>query len=165
MNVEGQPQKPFDPNAAPSITATQGTVEEWTVENHTMENHEFHIHQVHFQVESQNNFEINGDQQAPGITGQYLDTIDVPTWDGNPAHPFPSVSLRMDFRGNYIGDFVFHCHILEHEDMGMMNIIRVVPQATAAVSKEGVKATSSVDTSGSTTATTSTREVDKMEMN
>ena len=165
MNVEGQPQKPFDPNAAPSITATQGTVEEWTVENHTMENHEFHIHQVHFQVESQNNFEINGDQQAPGITGQYLDTIDVPTWDGNPAHPFPSVSLRMDFRGNYIGDFVFHCHILEHEDMGMMNIIRVVPQATAAVSKEGEKATSSIDTSGSTSATTSTREVDKMEMN
>jgi hypothetical protein len=49
--------------------------------------------------------------------------------------------------------------------MGMMNIIRVVPQATAAVSKEGVKATSSIDTSGSTSATTSTREVDKMEMN
>ncbi|PNE12466.1 MAG: hypothetical protein CR217_03255 [Beijerinckiaceae bacterium] len=31
----------------------------------------------------------------------------------------------MDFRGHDIGDFVFHCHILGHEDLGMMNIIRV----------------------------------------
>ena len=118
MDVEGQPEKPFDPNATPAITAAQGTVEEWTVENHALENHEFHIHQIHFLVESQNNFEINGNQQAPGITGQYLDTIEVPTWDGNPAHPFPSVTLRLDFRGNDIGDFVFHCHILNHEDQG-----------------------------------------------
>lgn len=33
----------------------------------------------------------------------------------------------MDFRGPDIGDFVFHCHILEHEDGGMMQIIRVLP--------------------------------------
>jgi hypothetical protein len=82
-------------------------------------------HQLHFLVESQNNFELNGSQQAPAITGQYLDMIQVPFWDQNPAHPFPSVTLRIDFRGNDIGDFVFHCHILNHEDLGMMNIIRV----------------------------------------
>jgi FtsP/CotA-like multicopper oxidase with cupredoxin domain len=126
MDVQGQPEKIFDPNAPPAITATQGTVEEWTVENHTLENHEFHFHQLHFLVESQNNFEINGDQQAPGITGQYLDMIEVPNWDGNTAHPFPSVTLRIDFRGPDIGTFVFHCHILNHEDLGMMNIIQVV---------------------------------------
>jgi hypothetical protein len=33
----------------------------------------------------------------------------------------------MDFRGPDIGNFVFHCHILEHEGGGMMNIIQVVP--------------------------------------
>jgi FtsP/CotA-like multicopper oxidase with cupredoxin domain len=43
----------------------------------------------------------------------------------NPPPPFPSVTLRIDFRGHDIGDFVFHCHILGHEDLGMMNIIRV----------------------------------------
>jgi FtsP/CotA-like multicopper oxidase with cupredoxin domain len=46
-----------------------GTVEEWTVENHTTANHEFHFHQLHFLVESQNNFEINGDSRrrpSPG---------------------------------------------------------------------------------------------------
>ncbi len=125
MDVEGQSEKVFDPNATPAITATQGTVEEWTVENRTLENHEFHLHQLHFLVEGQPNFEINGNEQAPGITGQFLDMIEVPHWDGDPAHPYPRVTLRIDFRGQDIGDFVFHCHILGHEDLGMMNIIRV----------------------------------------
>ena len=40
----------------------------------------------------------------------------------------PSVKLRMDFRGPEVGDFVYHCHILEHEDGGMMAIIRVLPR-------------------------------------
>jgi FtsP/CotA-like multicopper oxidase with cupredoxin domain len=127
MAVAGQPEKVFDPNSAPAITATQGTVEEWTVENHTLENHEFHFHQLHFLVESQNNFKINGQTQAPAIVGQYLDMIEVPGWDGNPTHAFPNVKLRIDFRGADIGTFVFHCHILNHEDLGMMNIIQVVP--------------------------------------
>jgi FtsP/CotA-like multicopper oxidase with cupredoxin domain len=130
MAVAGQPEKVFDPNAPPAITATQGTVEEWTVENHALENHEFHFHQVHFLVESQNNFEINGQVQAPAITGQYLDMIEVPGWDGNTNHPFPNVKLRIDFRGPDTGIFVFHCHILNHEDLGMMNIIQVVPQGS-----------------------------------
>jgi FtsP/CotA-like multicopper oxidase with cupredoxin domain len=134
MDVQGQPEKQFDPNAPPAITATQGTVEEWTVENHTLENHEFHFHQVHFLVESQNNFKINNDQPPPPVKGQYLDMIEVPNWDGNTAHPFPSVTLRIDFRGSDIGVFVFHCHILGHEDLGMMNIIKVqaAPGSTSA---------------------------------
>jgi FtsP/CotA-like multicopper oxidase with cupredoxin domain len=126
MAVAGQPETVYDPNALPAITATQGTVEQWTVENHALENHEFHMHQVHFLVESQNNFETNGQAQAPAVTGQYLDTVEVPGWDGNPNHPYPSVTLLVDFRGQDIGNFVFHCHILNHEDQGMMNIVQVV---------------------------------------
>jgi FtsP/CotA-like multicopper oxidase with cupredoxin domain len=38
------------------------------------------------------------------------------------------VTLLMDFRGNLTGDFVYHCHILSHEDKGMMAIIRVLPR-------------------------------------
>ncbi len=133
MAVAGQPETVFDPNAGPAITATQGTVEEWTVENHALENHEFHFHQLHFLVESQNNFELNGQTQAPAIVGQYLDMIEVPGWDGNPSHAYPNVKLRIDFRGPDVGTFVFHCHILGHEDLGMMNIIQVVPAGTAEV--------------------------------
>jgi multicopper oxidase len=38
----------------------------------------------------------------------------------------------MDFRGMDIGDFVYHCHIAEHEDDGMMAIVRVVPAIASA---------------------------------
>jgi FtsP/CotA-like multicopper oxidase with cupredoxin domain len=122
----------FDPNNPPAIVTTQGSVEEWTVQNQTLENHEFHIHQLHFLVESQNNFTENGSTPDPSIDGQVLDTIQVPFWDGNPDHPFPSVTLKLDFRGPDTGDFVYHCHIAEHEDGGMMAIIRVEPSSTAA---------------------------------
>jgi FtsP/CotA-like multicopper oxidase with cupredoxin domain len=133
MAVVGRPKHVFDPNLPPDIVATQGTVEQWTIQNRAGENHEFHFHQLHFLVQSQNNFEINGFPQAPAVTGQYLDMIQVPAWDGNPNHPFPSVTALIDFRGPDIGDFVFHCHILGHEDLGMMNIIRV--QSPTAANK------------------------------
>ena len=84
-------------------------------------------------VLAQNNFEANGSQPVPSAQGQMLDTIQIPFWDGNPTHPFPSVRVRMDFRGPDLGDFVYHCHIAEHEDDGMMAIIRVMPSSTAAV--------------------------------
>jgi FtsP/CotA-like multicopper oxidase with cupredoxin domain len=125
MAVDGKPEHIFDPNLPPDIVATQGTAEEWIIQNRAGENHEFHFHQVHFLVKSQDNFETNGSVQSPALTGQYLDMIQVPYWDGNKNHPFPSVTVLIDFRGPDIGDFVFHCHILNHEDLGMMNIIQV----------------------------------------
>lgn len=118
----------FDPNNPPSVTVTQGTVEKWIVSNIAQENHEFHMHQIHFKVLSQDNFEINHAQQAPVIDGQYLDMVEIPYWDNitNPnQNQAPQVELLMDFRGMDVGDFVYHCHILSHEDLGMMAIIHV----------------------------------------
>jgi FtsP/CotA-like multicopper oxidase with cupredoxin domain len=132
ITVAGATPELFDPNNPPAIVTTQGAVEDWTIENQAMENHEFHIHQIHFLVLSQNNFAINGTQPNPSIQGQMLDMIQVPFWDGNPSHPYPSVTVRMDFRGADIGDFVYHCHIAGHEDGGMMAIIRVERSRTAA---------------------------------
>ena len=63
----------------------------------------------------------------PPAEQQYLDTVVVPYWKGH--GPFPSVTVLMDFRGKITGDFVYHCHILEHEDGGMMATIRVLPRA------------------------------------
>ena len=149
MGAEGLPEQPFDPNAPASIVANQGTVEEWTVENRTGENHEFHIHQLHFLVESQNNFEINRSHPAPAVTGQYLDTVEVPYWDQNPSHPFPNVKLLVDFRGPDIGNFVYHCHIAEHEDKGMMSIIEVRPPSVAGNSASGIPASGASPAVGS----------------
>ena len=124
ITVDGQTPTAFDPNNPPAITTTQGAVEEWTIENRSGESHEFHIHQIHFLLEAINGVPVPPEQQ------QFLDMINVPFWTG--AGPFPSVTVRLDFRGRDIGDFVYHCHILEHEDNGMMAIIRVLPKGSAA---------------------------------
>jgi len=124
----GQQPTLFDNNNPPAVVTTQGSVEKWIVQNIAQENHEFHMHQIHFNVISQDNFEINGSTQAEAINGQFLDMIEVPFWDNvkNPNQSSaPQVELTMDFRGMDIGDFVYHCHILSHEDLGMMAIIRV----------------------------------------
>jgi FtsP/CotA-like multicopper oxidase with cupredoxin domain len=117
ITVVGQPETSFDPNNPPAITTTQGAVEDWTIENHAMELHAFHIHQIHFLLMAQNG--------VPVENPQFMDTVNVPYWSG--TGPYPSITVRMDFRGAVIGDFVYHCHILAHEDAGMMATIRVNP--------------------------------------
>ena len=117
ITVDGQKPRRFDMNfKRPNITVRQGTVEDWVVENRAPEAHNFHIHQLHFQV-----LERDG---KPVREPALRDTIDLPFWDGK--GPYPSLKLRMDFRNpRIVGTFVYHCHILEHEDGGMMGIIRV----------------------------------------
>jgi FtsP/CotA-like multicopper oxidase with cupredoxin domain len=118
ITVDGQKQKIFDPNEKPAITTNVGAVEDWTIENHALETHDFHIHQIHFLL-----LEVNGKP----VTNQDLrDSIEIPFWPG--TGPYPSVKVRMDFRDPTIaGTFVFHCHILLHEDLGMMHKIQVLP--------------------------------------
>jgi FtsP/CotA-like multicopper oxidase with cupredoxin domain len=120
ITVDGQEEIPFDPNNPPAITTTQGAVEEWTIENRTAEVHEFHMHQIHFLVEAINGVPIPPKQQ------QLYDVFQVGYWNGKGTPP--SITVKMDFRGPDKGDFVYHCHILDHEDHGMMAIIRVLPK-------------------------------------
>ena len=118
ITVDGQKQKVFDPNEKPVIVTKVGAVEDWVVENRALETHAFHIHQIHFRV-----MEVDG---KPVKDQDLRDTIEIPFWDGKSA--FPSVKLRMDFRDPTIaGTFLFHCHILLHEDLGMMHKIEVDP--------------------------------------
>jgi FtsP/CotA-like multicopper oxidase with cupredoxin domain len=152
ITVDGATPTIFDPANPPAIITTQGQVEDWTIENRAIENHEFHFHQIHFLVLAQSNFQINGSQPQTNIDGQFLDMIQIPYWDGNPKHPYPSVKVRMDFRGADIGDFVYHCHILGHEDNGMMAVIRVLPAASSKQSTPTPKATASIRTNDSTSA-------------
>ncbi len=119
ITVDGQPQKVFDANEKPAITTKVGAVEDWTIENRALETHAFHIHQIHFKL-----LEIDG---KPAPNQDMLDTIDIPYWEGH-GHPYHSVKVRMDFRDpTTAGTFVFHCHILLHEDLGMMHKILVEP--------------------------------------
>jgi FtsP/CotA-like multicopper oxidase with cupredoxin domain len=123
LTVDGQTPKAFQMGSdVPNIVTHQGDVEDWIIENRTQEVHAFHIHQVHFLV-----LEWFGLQVKEGIL---RDTVNVPYWDGkNPV--YPRVKLRIDFRDpNAVGLFPYHCHLLEHEDAGMMGLIRVEPALT-----------------------------------
>jgi FtsP/CotA-like multicopper oxidase with cupredoxin domain len=120
ITVDGQTPAPFDPQSGvPNIVAKQGTVEDWIIENRSSELHAFHIHQLHF---------LLLDYRGRPVNEPFLrDTVNVPYYDGK-ALEYPSVRVRMDFRDpNTVGDFVYHCHLLEHEDGGMMGLIRVEP--------------------------------------
>jgi hypothetical protein len=80
------------------------------------------------------------------------DTINVPYYNGHTL-AYPSVRLRMDFRDpNSVGTFVYHCHLLEHEDGGMMGLIRVEPadsqQANVPASHPNPAQTPRAKTSG-----------------
>ena len=125
ITLDGEHPKPFDPSSGiPDIVAKQGTVEDWIIENRSNELHAFHIHQLHFLL-----LEYNG---RPVNEPFLRDTVNVPYYDGR-ALSYPSVRIRMDFRDpNIVGDFVYHCHLLEHEDNGMMGMIRVEPAEPAS---------------------------------
>ena len=95
----------FAPNAAPITSARIGTYQHWRIVNQTSELHPFHIHQVHFLAYAENG--------VPLAHPEWLDTVNVP-YRG-------SVDVILDFTDPVIkGMSVFHCHLLNHEDKGMM---------------------------------------------
>jgi FtsP/CotA-like multicopper oxidase with cupredoxin domain len=123
ITVDGQTPRPFDPSSrVPDIVVKQGTVEDWIVENRSSELHAFHIHQLHFMLLDYGGVPVNE---------RFLrDTVNVPYYNGRDLS-YPSVRLRMDFRDpNIVGTFLYHCHLLEHEDKGMMGVIQVLPADT-----------------------------------
>jgi FtsP/CotA-like multicopper oxidase with cupredoxin domain len=95
----------FAPNAAPMVRAKVGTFQHWRIVNDSKELHPMHIHQVHFLAYAENG--------NPIADPTWLDTVNVP-YGG-------SVDVIMDFTNPVIkGMSVFHCHLLNHEDKGMM---------------------------------------------
>ena len=90
-------------------TMTLGDTEEWHFINRTYEPHPVHIHVNDFQVVAINDQPV--DQQ------HYRDTAMLP--------PFGTLTIRHRFE-DFTGQFVMHCHILFHEDHGMMQLLEVV---------------------------------------
>jgi FtsP/CotA-like multicopper oxidase with cupredoxin domain len=121
LTVDGQTPKMFDMNSTvPDIVAEQGTVEDWIIENRSNELHAFHIHQLHFLLLDYLDRPVN--------ENFVRDTVNVPYYNAH-SLTYPSIRVRMDFRDpNTVGTFPYHCHLLEHEDKGMMGSIQVVPQ-------------------------------------
>ncbi len=97
----------------------------WTIFNNTTQHHTFHIHQIHFRVDKINGRPV-GEDEAP-----IRDNVDVP--------PQAVVEMTMPFDETYLaGEFVLHCHILAHEDRGMMmNISLHLLKSENDISKPG----------------------------
>ncbi|HTD37301.1 MAG TPA: multicopper oxidase domain-containing protein [Candidatus Limnocylindrales bacterium] len=109
----------------PHIHVKRRTVEEWYLVNASPEIHAFHIHQLTF-VTEQSDFE-------GGKVHIYQDTvalppakiIGTPPYGPNPLLAPSVTKIKIDFRNVDKGQFVFHCHMLFHEDAGMMGIVEV----------------------------------------
>ena len=110
----------------PLAKGNNAVSEPWELINTHDEDHNFHIHQTKFRVAV---------SSSSGAAGALVDNIpvlhgngdcdgSVDNWRSGACHVQP-VALSIPF--SQVGDFVYHCHILEHEDGGMMAHIRVVP--------------------------------------
>jgi suppressor of ftsI len=108
--------KVFDENRT-DVTVKLGDTEEWTILNKDSQYHDFHIHQTGFLVT-----EVNA---VPTHFDGLRDTFSVPpVRNGKPGE----AKLIIPFTNPVIvGRFVFHCHVVKHEDKGMMATIEVVP--------------------------------------
>jgi suppressor of ftsI len=92
-----------------------GAVEEWTIRNVSRERHPFHIHVNDFQVIS-----VDG---RPYNARSLADTFPLPVGG--------EIVIRMHFT-DFTGEYVYHCHILAHEDRGMMGTVEVERRTGAA---------------------------------
>jgi len=100
----------------PMINVTENptvdTVEDWEIYNFTEDAHPIHLHLVRFEVLNRTDFDgnpsVNGSKQ-PWETG-FKDTVVA----------YPGEITRIRARFDIVGLYVWHCHILEHEDNEMM---------------------------------------------
>ena len=129
--------KPYDPKRV-DRTLTLGDVDEWTLQSY-FASHPFHIHVNPFQIVKildPNGKDVSGpeavddadghvDPQYRNMKGVWKDTLWVKGSTNNQPQGVYTVVVRTRYE-RYIGDYVQHCHILDHEDQGMMQNISVV---------------------------------------
>jgi len=104
-----------------------GSTEQWEIYNFTVDAHPIHVHQVMFQVVDREPFVLDE------VTGQAVPTgASVPpeTWESgykDTVIAYPGQITRIKARFDLAGLYVWHCHIVEHEDNEMMRPYRVGP--------------------------------------
>jgi bilirubin oxidase len=102
----------FDMNRV-DLETTVGQVELWDLVNTTFMDHPIHIHGTQFQMVAR----TVGGQAAPVPYRAWLDTVNVPAGE----------TITIKTRQTMPGKRMFHCHILPHEDAGMMAVLDVQP--------------------------------------
>jgi FtsP/CotA-like multicopper oxidase with cupredoxin domain len=101
--------KGYDPNRI-DADVPLGATEEWTFTNRSGQDHPIHLHDINFQALS------IGGSTPTGPDAEWKETVNVPAWS--------STTVRVQFP-DFTGTYMFHCHILEHEDKMLMGQFRV----------------------------------------
>ena len=130
-----------DPNVAPGVwtkrlwmdTVTEnpavGATEVWEIYNATGDAHPMHIHEIVFEVVNRQDILVDEDTQqvqvVPGSVPTPPESWETGFKDTVTAYPGQVTRVRAQF--NTPGQFVWHCHIVEHEDNEMMRPFRIGP--------------------------------------
>ncbi len=116
-----------------------GSTELWCILNLTEDTHPFHVHLVQFQALGRDLYNTDGFHLATGATTAPISFQAHGTLDANElgwkdtvrVNPGEMVSIAATFDG-FTGRYMYHCHILEHEDHDMMRPFIVMPAAALA---------------------------------
>jgi spore coat protein A len=132
-DMKGMPKRMLLNNAHWSMPVTENptlnSVEIWSLLNFTDDSHPIHLHAVRFQILDRRSFEPEAYYHGGKI--QYIGPVVPPTpneagWkDTVQAHPGMVTRIIVRFEG-YAGRYVWHCHILEHEDNEMMRPYEII---------------------------------------
>jgi suppressor of ftsI len=118
MYLEGSSPHSWNPDVPEWSDSVLGEVEEWTIRNDTTQEHPFHVHVNPFQVMRVQG-PYNGSAPPPALVSGYHDVVVVP--------PRGEAVVRTQFTDFPGGPVLMHCHILDHEDMGMMTSFVIQP--------------------------------------
>ena len=130
-----------DPNTAPGVWTKRlwmdpvtedpavGTTEVWELYNATADAHPMHIHEVAFEVLNRQDIAVDEDnhevQVAPDSQAAAPEPWETGVKDTVIAYPGQVTRVRIHF--DTPGQYVWHCHIVEHEDNEMMRPYRIGP--------------------------------------
>ena len=130
-----------DPNSAPGEWTAQawmdpvtenpavGATEVWELYNATGDAHPMHIHEIAFEVVNRQDIIVDEDTHTVQVTPGSIPTPPQPWETGvkDTVIAYPGQVTRVRTRFNNAGQFVWHCHIVEHEDNEMMRPYRIGP--------------------------------------
>jgi spore coat protein A, manganese oxidase len=128
-----------DPNVAPGVWTKRlwmdpvtenpavGATEVWELYNATEDAHPMHIHEVHFELVNRQDILVDEDAETVQVTGS---PSPPEPWENglkDTVIAYPGQVTRVRLRFDRPGQFVWHCHIVEHEDNEMMRPYRIGP--------------------------------------
>lgn len=125
LNPDGSPNlRAFADPLTESVKL--GAVEVWNVINNTVDVHPIHLHLVQFQVLDRRPVRRNAAGHVIGYGAPFQPDLNERGWKDT-VRMNPNEATRIIARFDLAGDFVWHCHILEHEENDMMRPFTVAP--------------------------------------